>query len=287
MKNLILFLLASVMLAASASAAGLVVSDVLAPELAPGAETLVRIEIENTFDRDIEDVSFSLNLQDLPLAVAGSSEATIEEIEDDDAEEVVFRIRASPTAKPGDYQIPFTLTHRNANATQVKAGMISLRVTGTVELAASFQQDTPVIGRTDRLSLKLINKGFADARYVIVRLQVNNLVLTSDDVVYIGDISANDFETATFDVRYTKEKPLVAATIEYRDFNNVLQTLQLQEQLTVYTEDEGRERGIIERSKTPMYITLAVILLAAWFIWRMVRRRRRLRRSTQAAAARE
>ncbi len=267
------------LLTASVGAAGLIVSDVNAPEIVPGGEALVTIGIENTFGDDIEDVSFSLNLRDLPLSVVGSSETTIEEIEEDDSENIAFRIRASPTAKPGDYQIPFTLLYKNS--TQTKTGSIGVRVKGTVELSASIITDTPVIEREDKISVKIINKGFADARYVTVTLIPIDFTINSDEIVYIGDISANDFETATFNVRYSSLKPIVTVIIEYRDFNNVLQTLKLQEQLEVYTEKDAVERGIIKKNMTPIYLGVISAIVVLWLIWRAIARRRRMKRSMQ------
>ncbi len=283
MKYLLsIFVLCTLLLTASSSAAGLVVSDVVVPEVSPGSEALITLEIENTFERDVEDVSFSLNMRDLPLSIVGSSESTIEEIEEDESEDLSFRIRASPTAKPGDYQIPFTLTY--LNATQPKTGTIGVRIKGNVELSTSLTTNTPVVGRSDRLGVKIINKGFADARYVTVRLIPTDFTLHSDEVVYIGDISANDFETATFDVRYTEQKPIATVSIEYRDFNNTLQTITLQEQLPLYTEEEAVRRGIIEKSKTPLYISGVVAVVLLWLLWRMIRRRRRLRKSMAASS---
>src|SRR3989338_1012316 len=276
---IICFVISVLMFAASVSAAGLIVSDVTAPEIVPGGEALVTIDIENTLSNDIEDVSFSLNLKDLPLSVVGSSETTIEEIEEDDSEDISFRIHVSPTAKPGDYQIPFTLSYKNS--TQTKTGSIGVRVKGTVELSASMTTDIPVMGREDKVSVKIINKGFADARYVTVTLVPVDFTINSDEIVYIGDISANDFETATFNVRYTDLKPIATVNIEYRDFNNALQTLKLQEQLEIYTEKEAVERGIVKKNMTPVYIGVIVIVIILWIIWRTIARRRRMKRSTQ------
>ena len=278
---IVCFVISVFMFAASVSSAGLIVSDVTASEIVPGGEALMTIGIENTFDKDIEDVSFSLNFKDLPLSVVGSSENTIEEIEEDDSEDITFRIRASTTAKPGDYQIPFSLTYKNS--TQTKTGSIGVRIKGTVELSASMTTDIPVIGREDRISVKIINKGFADARYVTVTLVPVEFTVNSDKIIYIGDISANDFETATFNVRYTDLKPIASVNIEYRDFNNALQTIRLQEQLEVYTEKEAVERGIVKKNMTPIYLGIIALVIVLWIIWRMVRRRRRLKKSMQAA----
>lgn len=272
------------LLAAHVSAAGIVVTDVQAPELLPGSDGPLVIELKNTFERDIEDVSFSLALQGLPLSTIGSAEQTAEEIEEDEKEDFVFRLRASPTAKPGDYLIPFTLIHKGAD--KPKTGTISVRVKGTVEISASVSTQTPVAGRKDKLTVKVMNKGYADARYVSVRLVPSGLLLRSDEQLYIGDVAADDFDTASFDVFYTSEKPAVSVIVEYRDFNNSQQSATFTQPLIVYTEKEAAAKGIIERSLLAWYVAAAVLLVVLWMLWRAFRRRQRMRRSLQRAAGR-
>ena len=268
--------------AVPAHAEGLIVNDVTISDIAPGEETQLRITLKNTFSDSLEDVSLALNLQGLPLSIVGSSESTLDEINDGDKEDFVFRIRASSTAKPGDYSIPYTLS--TPNATKPKTGTIGIRIKGDVQLSTLVTAETPVLNQKGKLSLKLVNKGLADARYVSVTLAPNGFTLLSEQTVYIGDISANDFETATFDVRYTSTDPVATARIEYRDFNNVVQTKTLAEPFLVYTQDEAIKQGILAKNNAPLYIGVILALLVLWLIWRSIRKRRRMRKSMQSAA---
>ena len=288
MKHACTFLALSILslslLGMPASAAGLVVTDVSVPDVAPGGETTLLVTIKNTFEKDAEDVSLSLNLQGMPLSTSGSTEQTAEEIEEDEKEDFVFRVRASPTAKPGDYLIPFSIVHRGAD--KPKTGTLSIRVKGNVELSASVSTQTPIVNRKDKLTIKVMNKGFADARYVSVKLVPSGLLVRSDEQVYIGDLAADDFDTASFDIIYTSDKPAVSAFVEYRDFNNSQQSITFTQPLALYTEKEAAAKGIIERALWPRYVAAAVALVVLWMLWRAFRRRQRMRRSLQAAAGR-
>ena len=268
--------------AVPAHAEGLIVNDVTISDIAPGEETQLRITLRNISSDSLEDVSLALNLQGLPLSIVGSSESTLDEINDGDKEDFVFRIRASSTAKPGDYSIPYTLS--TPNATKPKTGTIGIRIKGDVQLSTLVTAETPVLNQKGKLSLKLVNKGLADARYVSVTLAPNGFTLLSEQTVYIGDISANDFETATFDVRYTSTDPVATARIEYRDFNNVVQTKTLAEPFLVYTQDEAIKQGILAKNNAPLYIGVILALLVLWLIWRSIRKRCRMRKSMQSAA---
>lgn len=266
------------------SAEGLIVTDASAPDLAPGEQGRVEFVIKNTFSNDVEDVSLSLNLQGLPLSVVGSSESTIEEIEEDEEEETAFLLRASPTAKPGDYQIPYTLTFKNS--TRIKSGTLGIRIKGSVNLSLSLTAESPVVEQQGRLSFKIINTGFADARYVSLKIATEGLTLRSEETVYIGDVSANDFETATFDVMYENINPVIRTTLEYLDFSNAKQTRTTLESPKIYTRDEAIGKGIIAKSNTFLYVSIIVVLLLVWLVWRAIRRRRRMKRSLQSGAAR-
>lgn len=271
-----IILLIIVLVTASVSAV-LSVVNVDVKDINPGEQTTLKITVENPSDDDVEDVSLSLNFQGLPLSAVGSSEVTIKEIKEDDDDYATFVIRATPTATPGDYQIPFTLTYQNSS--RAKTGFIGVRIKGSVDLSTVITAEKPVLNQKDKITFRIINKGFSDARYVSLNLVPNGFIVTSDSTVYIGDISANDFETASFDVIYTNIKPLVEATLEYKDFNNLRQTKVIVEELDIYTLEEAQARGIVEKSNAPMYITVVVVLIVLWIVWRAVRRRRRLNRS--------
>ena len=278
-----MLLLGLVLLATAVSALSVEIVD--SPTLTPGQEGTLRVNVDNTLNTDIEDVSLVLNFQGMPLSPISSSEASVDEIENDDDEDFTFLIRASPTATPGDYQIPYSLTYKNS--TRAQSGTLGIRITGSVELQTIVTADKPVLNEKGKLTLKIINKGFADARYVSLTLTPEGYGLYSDKTIYIGDISANDFETASFDVIFTKQRPKIEAVLEYRDFDNNLKQQAISEPITVYTREQAIERGIIKKNNTPLYVGIAIALIIIWLIVRALRKRARKRRSMQRAMENE
>lgn len=263
---------------AQASSA-LAIKSVDAPNLFPGQEAEIRIEVENTLDKNIEDVSFSLNFVGLPLSSIGSSEDVIDKLDENEDDAFVFKIRASSTAEPQDYKVPYTLSYKGI--TSPRTGVITIRVVGNAELSVLASAKTPVLGYNDELTIKIINKGFANARYSSVKLFPIGFSLYSDDTVYIGDISSDDFETAIFNVKYTSESPSVEALIEYLDFNNQKQSIAFKQNLKIYTQKEAISEGIISKNNTSTYIFSIIILIVLFFIWRAIRKRIRKKRSLQ------
>ncbi len=276
---LVFAVLALIALANGIYAQSLNIDGIDSPELMPGKEGVLRISVENNLNEDVEDVSLSLDVKGLPIIIVGSSETSVDEINEDDSEDFVFLLRAGVTATAGDYQIPFSLTYKNS--TKAKTGTIGIRIEGSVDLETSIKTDNAIVGKKGKISIKIINKGFAEARYVSVKLAENGFLIESEEQVYIGDIDANDFETASFDVIFQKKNPGVSAEIEYKDFDNNNQRKFIDEQIKVYTLEEAIEKGIVSKNNFGTYIIVIILIIVLWLIWKAIAKRRRIRRSRQ------
>ncbi len=262
-------------------ATAITINSVSADTIAPGQQGTIKIEVENTLNDEVEEVSLRLDFANLPFTTVESSESSVDEISSDDEETFAFRIKASNNIAPGDYNIPYTLSYKIGNETKQRSGVIGVTVRANPELSFSLSQEKKVINQQDKISLQIINKGLGEAKFLTLRLIPDGYTLLSESQVYIGSIDSDDFETASFDVIYKEKSPIFIATIEYRDFDNkkITQTINLP--LTVYTEDEALELGIIQRSNLPFYIGIIVLLVIIWLIYRTIRKRRRLARSKQ------
>ncbi|PIN93082.1 hypothetical protein COU54_04385 [Candidatus Pacearchaeota archaeon CG10_big_fil_rev_8_21_14_0_10_31_24] len=286
MKTLyILTLISLALILFSSHASAIVITNVQVSDIFPGQESDLRISFENNLNENIEEVSMLLNLQGLPISSIGSSEDNIGDIDEGDDGLFVFKLRAASTAEPRDYQVPYTITYlrevNDALKPESKSGTLGVRITGNVILTSSIRPEKPVLNQEDTLIIKIINTGFAGARFVTVNLVTQGLILNSDPLVHIGDIRADDFETVSFNVIYTSESPKIEAIIKYKDFDNNDKTLVSSETLTIYNQEQAIKRGIIAKNNTPQIIITIVILIILWLIWRAIKKRRRLKRSMQ------
>ena len=262
-------------------ASAMTVNSVSVDDIAPGTEGVIRIEIENTLSETAEDVNLNLNFLGLPFIPIGSSSGGVNEIKEDDEENFAFRIRASNDIAPGDYQIPYILTFRINNGLQTRTGSIGVSIKAQPELSYSSDIENPVVGRQGKISLKIVNKGMADARFVSVDINPSGFTLLSEKEVYIGTVDSDDFETAVFDVVFISEKPKLTATVSYTDFENNKKTDEINLPLKIYTRKKAIELGIIQRNNWPFYIGIVAVLIIIWFIWRAVRKRQRMKRSLE------
>lgn len=254
------------------------ISSITADPLAPNKQGTISVEIENNLNDAAEDISMSLDFINLPFIPIGSSEDSISELDEDDEEQLSFSVKATNDISPGDYKIPFTLSYTINNIPKQIKGTIGISVKANPDLSFSMSASNPVIGQQGKLTLKIVNKGLADARFVSLKIIPNSdFAILSDSEVYIGKISSDDFETSTFDVSYTSQNPIFTALLEYADFDNKKITQSINLPIQVYTEKKALELGIIKKNNTFLYIILVAVLIIIWLVYRSIRKR--IRRS--------
>ncbi|MCX6748254.1 MAG: hypothetical protein NT076_01495 [Candidatus Pacearchaeota archaeon] len=272
--KIITSLILAIMLTSMASA--LIVKNVNIGKLTPGEDASLSIGVENDQSYNIKDVSFSLDFSNLPLS-SSNSQDSVTQIDEDDSESFVFTIKASSTAKLGSYNIPYTIVYKNQTLPQ--KGTISVDVSGDVQLEFSALAETNVVGSSGKVSLKIVNKGLADARFVAVKIVPSGFTLLGSDENYIGTVSSDDFETSSFDVIFNSQSAVLNANVEYRDFDNNLQTKDITLPLTVYTQEKALELGIIKKSNTATYVIVIITLIVLYLIYRAIRKRMRRKKA--------
>ena len=282
MKKTLFALFTLIILLASLSlTSALVIDSVSGSTVLPGETTSLSVEIENNLQDDVDDVSFSLDLSNLPLTSVGSTEDSVDEIEEDDDEIFGFKIKANNDATPGDYNLPYTLTYKESDDNFTKTGTIGLTISASTELSYSASTENNILDEQGKVTLKIVNTGFADLRFVSVKLLPQGLTLLSENEEYIGTVDSDDFETATFDVIFNSRTARLKAQVEYKDFDNnkILENVDIP--LIVYTQEKAIELGIKQKDMSLIYTLIVVILIIIWLIWRAIKKRRRLRRSRE------
>lgn len=282
-KSISFAVLAVILLALSFSSAQLTVNSIDADDFTPGSQGKVIITVENNLNEDINDVTLSLKLSNLPLISVGSSSFT-SDINEDDEEDFAYTLKAANDAKAGNYDIPYTLTYKESNSTQKTiSGTFGITLIANPDITVTSTLDNPVVGQQGKVNLKIINKGLGNARFVSIIFNPSGMALKSENEVYVGAIDSDDFQTVSFDVLFQKQSASATVDIEYVDFNNQKKILFLDVPITVYTLEKAKQLGIIKQSYTLFYILAVVILIILWFVFRSIRKRRKMRQNMQKA----
>lgn len=268
--------------------ASVYVDNVDQDKLYPGQEANINVKIGNDFDYNVKDVKmnlifYSFNSQGqidltkpLSFSPVGSSQDSVDEIDDDDSETLSFNIKASNSISPGDYNIAYQISYKNDNNTIVsETGSIGITVNSKTLLDYSISQTQKVIGMQDKVTLKIINKGFGDVKFVSVQINPNGYTLLSDSKVYIGSLASDDSDTASFDVILNKANPSFSAVVTYKDFENNDKSETINLDMTAYTKEKALQLGIIKKSNTPIVIGVVVFVVIVYFIIKIVRKVRK------------
>ncbi len=245
----------------------------------PGEEGSIKIKVDNNFNYDIEDVSIALVLDNVPFTSVGSSEKQIDDLDSDDDDTATFVLRASTDAVPGDYDIPYVVTYTNAempNATSIqKTGKFGMRISAKTEIDFVVETKNAIVGQQGTVSLKIINKGLGEVKFISVEVTPQGYELISPPEVYLGKIDSDDSDSASYDAVFKSTNPTLTAKIDYKDFDNNNKSQSVNIPFKVYTDEEALQLGLIKKSNTGLYTGIIIVLLIVWFIWRRIKKSRK------------
>ncbi len=245
----------------------------------PGSEQKISVDVKNNLDNDAKDVSLSLDMKNLPFTIVNYDYGAID-IDSSDTESFDFMIKASNSAEAGDYQIPYTLSYSiNGTAQTSKNGTFILTIEAEPELSYSISTETPIVGSQGKIKLTIVNKGLGDAKFVSILLIPEGYTLLSEENNYIGTISSDDSETVSMDVIFKQQNPTFTAQIEYKDFDNQKVTKTVTLPVTVYSQEEALQMGIIKQNNTFVYVIVGAVLFVIWMIVRKIRKKRRMNKA--------
>lgn len=261
----------------------------------PGEQGNVKINVENNNNYDIEDVSVALVLSSisptgeiisLPFSAVGSSEKTLDDLDDGDDDSASFALKASTGITPGDYNIPYVVKYKKAgeNETLTQEGTFGLLVSAKTDVDFSVEtSDTAIVGQQGQVTLEIINKGLGEIKSVSVQFYPNGFDLISSNKQFIGTIDAENSDTASFDVIYRSANPVFSAQVSYKDFENQEQTQTVSIPVKVYTKEQAKNLGLVSTSHTFRYILFVIIILIAWYFWRRARKKRKQRKMKETS----
>lgn len=263
-------------------ASSLSVDSVTVDTVSPGEEGIIRIEVENDRNEDIDSLSVRLIFPNSNIIPIGSSDEFLNTLEEDEEESFIFRFRVSNSLPAGTYSIDYKISYEEGNEEIEQEGSIGIVVSAEPEIEIIANAQSAIIGQQAKLDVRIINKGLADARFVYLTIESDDLTILSENSEYIGTIDSDDFETSSFDVIYNTKFPSFTVKVVYKDFNNVEQEIIDTVSLRAYTAQEAVERGILKKSNASTYVGIIILLLVVWFIYRKIKRNRKKQKEREA-----
>jgi hypothetical protein len=272
------FILAINILAASAVSIRGVTSN--PSEVEPGGTASISISIENIFDYNVYSMDVNLDLSSVPFApYQSSSEKFLDELDNGDKKTFNFNLIALPSASTGIYKIPVNISYENdAGNRSSKQEIVSITVNSAPKLTLSADSSSILIkGKENSLPVKIINSGLSDVKFLYLSLSDSGGIrILSANEQYLGDISSDDFDTATFSI-YVNSNAFssvnIPVTLKYLDSTNKEFTEVQQITVSTYSLDEAQKLGLVAK---PNYFLYAIIplILVIYLAYRFLKKRR-------------
>lgn len=251
------------------------VENVQSTKFMPGESGQITVVLKNNLKDDATSVSFILNLKETQFTTQGSSEESVDEIQEDDKENFRFTLKIPAGTKPGDYNIPYTLSYNYDDKLVTKTGSFGINIGAKTELDYTLEANKNVINEKDKLVLKIINLGLGDVRFVSVKVEGIGMEILSSKEEYVGTVASDDFETVNFDVLYKSENAKLKGYIRYKDLDNkeINQTIEIP--IKVYSRNEGLANGKITKSNNWIYLILLIFVILLWIIYKKIKKNKK------------
>ena len=262
-------------------------------EIKPGEEVKLKVKVKNMADSTLRDVTFKLDLtyssalgsltstaadkivafNALPFAPLGSAtEQKLYSLSSGEEHVFTYNLIALSDAESMIYKMPVTISYYDEVGTLYsKNDIMGIIVGSKPDLTVVLDESDLYVGkRTGTVSIKFINKGFTDVKFLDVKLaESEEYEILSASEVYIGNVNSDDYETAEYKL-YLKngasqqEKTIVLPlNVEYRDANNRVYNDKVDIDLKVMNP----EKLGIKSGNNGMGIVAVVIIAGLVFFW--------------------
>ncbi len=241
----------------------------------PGQTATVELELRNAGRLAVKNVDVSIDLTDEKFSTIGTgTKQRVSYIGIGATEKVTFQLASDTSTEVKVYNIPVSLAYEDErNTAYTDTAKISLVVNAKPEISLTvdstkFEKKT-VPGT---VSLKVVNKGVVNLKYVTVRLtQTSDYdVLSPSNEAYVGNLDSDDFETVDFTIKPLVESPRLSVQLEFKDPYNLDFSQQYDLPLRIITAKE------LGQKKTPWVAIVVGVLVVIGIIywWRKGKKKR-------------
>lgn len=250
------------------------ISEVEFPEnVVPGSRNRMSLTLENLADGQMKNIDAELDLSRIPLAASGTTSRTVTRIEPGENESIYYSLNVDESAENGVYRVPASISYENEAGNEfTRETTIGAVVGGKPELEAGLnsveKELTP--GSTGSVTVRIVNRGRGTADFVKVRMkETDNLEVLSPNSVYLGDMDADDYQTADFQVHVDGDAENVSVPVEisYKDVSGERVETQKVE-LPVYTQQELERYGLSQSGSALPLVIVILAVIGGIYYWR-------------------
>ncbi len=242
-------------------------------KVAPGSQNEMSLQLENLADGQMKNIDVKLDLSGIPVAASDTTSRTVTDIDPDRSESISYSLNVDESAENGVYKIPVEISYENEAGNEfTRQTTIGAVVGGNPELEVGLNsvEDELTPGSTGSVTVRIVNRGRGSADFVKVAMQeTENLEVLSTGSVYLGDMDADDYQTADFQVHVDSEAENVSAPVEvtYKDVSGEQVETQ-QVDIPVYSQQQLERYGMSQSGSILPVVVLILIAAGGIYYWR-------------------
>ncbi len=256
------------------------ISSVETPEsFSAGGLGNVDVALRNFGKAAVKDVRVRIDLDNVPFAPAGTSnEKVIDSIPAGSEASAGFSLIADTDAKAAYYKARITLDYIDDSGTaHIRNSTIGLFVYNEPKFALALKEAKVFTPNSNgEVVLSVSNTGPADIRFMTLELvETPEYRVVSSPSVYVGNLEADDFETASFDIRTGNVRPgsvSLNARLSYSDNLNREIVRNEVVKLQLYSKSDAKRFGLIKKSSNfaLTYLSVGIQIITVVFLISML-----------------
>ncbi len=243
--------------------------------IVPGQTFLVKLLLRNAGRIAIKNLDISIDLEDGDFSTIGTgTKKRIDYVPYGETEEISFQMASDTSTAVKVYSVPVSLSYQDDKGKQhTDSAKISLVVNAEPEISLTVDS-TDFKSKTSpgTFSLKIVNKGIVDMKYVTLKLieTPDYDVLSSSNEEYVGNLDSDDFETVDFTIKPNVAEPRLQLQLEFKDPYNVDFKQKYDLPLRIITKSELGNGGF------PWgLVFLALLVVGGIIYWRVRKKKKR------------
>lgn len=206
------------------STLSIVSAETVPAEMLPGEEGTLNLLVENVGTTIVRNVDVTLDLEGLSLVPIGNSDSkTVARMAGSEQQLFSFKLVSFPDAPAQAYQIPLTLEYEDETGNdKTQEETVGIVIGAKPELLVYFDDMSLTEDNTQgAVTIRFVNKGLAEIKLAEVEvLQSDSVEVTSEsNILYVGNIDEDDYESAQFTISVDGDTTL-PVEVRFRDALN-------------------------------------------------------------------
>ena len=248
--------------------------------LSSGNEGELNVVLRNFGKSRLNDVRVIVDLSNIPLApVGGSNEKVIGSMPPGESATARFRLVPGADAVEAYYKTNVILSYvDDSSKSHSRDSIIGLQVYNEPEFNLGLKETTVYTsGAIGDVVLSISNTGPGEIRFMTTELlDSDDYDVLSSPSVYVGNLEADDFETANFDVSVSKEVsgPVdLRVRLTYKDSLNREIVVNEAVKLPIYSSSDAKRFGLTGGNGNFAFFFLQagfVVILLAFVLFMLI-----------------